>query len=109
MRKPDITARHQIHKISLTDAVLCHIRLHKGQISIPKALRGRLRLQPGQAFTIESTTDGALLLRPAKPVPKPVSLDEVVGCLRYAGPPKTLEEMEAAIAQGAREREHVRC
>lgn len=75
----------------------------KGQVNIPKALRGRLHLQPGQEFTIESTTDGALLLRPAIPAPKKVDLDEVAGCLRYAGPAKTLEEMEAAIAQGVRE------
>ncbi len=79
----------------------------RGQVSIPKALRGRLRLQSGQEFTIESTADGALLLRPAKLAPKAVSLDEVVGCLRYAGPAKTLEEMEAAIAQGVREHEHI--
>ncbi len=76
----------------------------RGHVSIPKALRGRLHLQPGQEFTIESTTDGALLLRPAPPAPKTVSLDEVVGCLRYTGPAKTLEEMDAAIAQGARDR-----
>ena len=75
----------------------------KGQVNIPKALRGRLHLQPGQEFTIESTTDGALLLRPAKPAPGGVTLDQVAGCLRYAGPAKTLEEMEAAIAQGVRE------
>lgn len=75
----------------------------RGQVSIPKALRGRLHLQPGQEFTIESTTDGALLLRPAKPGSNEVTLDEVAGCLRYAGPAKTLEEMDAAIAQGARD------
>ncbi len=80
----------------------------RGQVSIPKALRGRLHLQPGQEFTIESTTDGALLLRPAKPTPGSVTLDEVAGCLRYVGPAKTLEEMDAAIARGAREREHAR-
>lgn len=79
----------------------------RGQVSIPKALRGRLHLQPGQEFTIESTTDGALLLRPATPAPKKVDLDEVAGCLRYAGPAKTLEEMEAAIAQGVLERGRV--
>ncbi len=81
----------------------------RGQVSIPKALRGRLHLQAGQEFTIESTTDGALLLRPAKPgSSEVVTLDEVAGCLRYAGPVKTLEEMDAAIAQGARNRGRVR-
>ena len=82
----------------------------RGQVNIPKALRGRLHLQPGQEFTIESTTDGALLLRPAKPGSsgEVVTLDEVAGCLRYAGPAKTLEEMNAAIAQGARDSGRVR-
>lgn len=81
----------------------------RGQVSIPKALRGRLHLQPGQEFTIESTTDGALLLRPAKSgSSEVVTLDEVAGCLRHAGPAKTLEEMNAAIAQGVRDRGRVR-
>lgn len=80
----------------------------RGQVNIPKALRGRLHLQPGQEFTIESTTDGALLLRPAKPRSSEVTLDEVAGCLRYVGPAKTLEEMDAAIAQGARDCGRVR-
>lgn len=38
---------------------------------------------------------------------KPVSLDEVAGCLRYTGSAKTLEEMDAAIAQGVREHERI--
>ena len=50
----------------------------------------------------------ALLLCPATPAPKTVSLDEAAGCLRYTGPGKTLEEMDAAIAQDARERGPVR-
>ena len=80
----------------------------RGHASIPKVLRGRLHLQPGQKFTIESTTDGALLPHPAPSVLQTVSLDEAAGCPRYAGPAKTLEEIDAAIAQGARDRGRVR-
>ncbi|MGO9267342.1 MAG: hypothetical protein ACLQBA_21100 [Candidatus Binataceae bacterium] len=37
-----------------------------------------------------------VLLLAAKPVP-PTRLEDVAGCLRYAGKPKTLSQMEAAI------------
>ena len=32
-----------------------------------------------------------------------VTLDMVAGCLKWSGPPKTSEDMEAAIARGASE------
>jgi len=31
------------------------------------------------------------------------ALDAVAGCLRWGGPPKTIEEMDAAVARGAKE------
>jgi len=37
-----------------------------------------------------------VLLRAAKPFP-PTRLEDVAGCLRYTGKPKTLSQMEAAI------------
>jgi hypothetical protein len=33
-----------------------------------------------------------------------IRLEDLVGCAGYHGPRRSLEEMEAAIAQGARER-----
>jgi len=33
----------------------------------------------------------------------PTSSEDILGCMSYRGPAKTLEEMEAGIAEGARE------
>jgi hypothetical protein len=46
-------------------------------------------------FIVENTADG-VLLRPAKSFP-PSRIEDVVGCLRYSGKPKTLGQMDAAI------------
>jgi hypothetical protein len=32
------------------------------------------------------------------------TLEDLIGCVGYVGPPRSLEEMEAGIARGARER-----
>ncbi|MGB6562381.1 MAG: AbrB/MazE/SpoVT family DNA-binding domain-containing protein [Candidatus Binataceae bacterium] len=67
----------------------------KGQVILPKSVRDAHRWLPGTEFIVEDTADG-VLLRSAKPLP-PTRLEDVVGCLRYAGKPKTLGQMEAAI------------
>ena len=74
----------------------------KGQVILPKAVRERHRWQPGTQFTVEDTTDG-LVLKPAAlfPVSKP---DDVYGCLRYRGPAKSVEEMNAGIAAEVKRR-----
>jgi len=46
-------------------------------------------------FMVENTLDG-VLLRPAKAFP-PSRIEDVAGCLRYAGKPKTFGQMDAAI------------
>ena len=51
---------------------------NKGQIVIPKKVRAVHGWEPGLEF--------------------------VLGCIHYKGPKKTLKEMEAAIAKGAREK-----
>jgi AbrB family looped-hinge helix DNA binding protein len=67
----------------------------KGQVILPKSVRDAHRWGPGTEFIVETTADG-VLLRPAKPFP-PSRLEDVAGCLRHAGKPKTLGQMEAAI------------
>lgn len=74
----------------------------KGQVILPKSVREAHRWMPGTRFIVEDAVDG-VLLRPIAPFPAS-TLDEVIGCAGYAGPAKTLEEMEAAIAEGARTR-----
>lgn len=74
----------------------------KGQVILPKSVREAHHWQPGMEFIIEDTSDG-VILRPAKPF-KATRLEDVAGCLKYAGPAKTLEEMEAAIETEVKER-----
>ena len=42
---------------------------NKGQVSIPKALLESLGLTGGQVLLVESTDDGAIVLRPANVAP----------------------------------------
>ena len=74
----------------------------KGQIVLPLAVRTRRKWHPGTTLTVEETADG-VLLRPEKPFP-PTTFEEVQGILQYKGKPKTLGEMDEAIAIGVRDR-----
>ncbi len=78
----------------------------KGQIIIPNPIRTAHKWEPGQRFEAVDTGDG-VLLKPAGPFPK-TDIHEVASCLRYQGSPKTIEEMNKAIAQGAEESSHDR-
>lgn len=71
----------------------------KGQVIIPKSSRDAHHWEAGQELVVIDTEEG-VLLKPARPVPS-ATLKELVGCLRYPGPAKTLEEMEEAIRKGA--------
>ncbi|MER3434246.1 MAG: AbrB family transcriptional regulator [Leptolyngbya sp. ERB_1_1] len=73
----------------------------EGQVMIPKALRAAHQWEAGQELIAIEVGDG-ILLKPKKPVPQ-TTLDQVAGCLKYEGKPKTLEEMEDAIRQGVME------
>ncbi|MCA9418819.1 MAG: AbrB/MazE/SpoVT family DNA-binding domain-containing protein [Candidatus Omnitrophica bacterium] len=74
----------------------------KGQIIIPKGIRDKLEWNPGVEFTVEEKEEG-ILLRPLKPFPR-TRIEDVMGCVHYKGPRKSLEEMEAAIAREAKRR-----
>jgi len=74
----------------------------KGQIVLPKSVREARSWKPGTEFAVDETSDG-ILLRPLRPFP-PTSIVEVYGCLKYTGRPKTLRQMEKAIAKGVRAR-----
>lgn len=78
------------------------IRLsNKGQVVIPKAVRDLHGWKPGLEFVIENVGDG-IKLKPIKPY-RETKIDEVMGCVGYEGPMKSLKDMEAAIAKGAKE------
>jgi AbrB family looped-hinge helix DNA binding protein len=67
----------------------------KGQVILPKAIRDRRKWGPGTRLVIEETSDGVLLK--AAPIFAPTRPEDVFGMLRYSGPAKTIEEMDAGI------------
>ncbi len=70
----------------------------KGQVVLPKNVRENLGLMPGAELEVE-VSDGLVILRPVGRT----TVDDLLGMLAWDGPPKTLEEMEEAVARGARE------
>ena len=74
----------------------------KGQVILPKAIRERRNWSAGTRLVVEETPDG-VLLKPA-PVFAPRRPEDVAGMLAYRGPPKTIEEMDAAITAEVRRR-----
>ncbi|MFB2977173.1 AbrB/MazE/SpoVT family DNA-binding domain-containing protein [Microseira sp. BLCC-F43] len=72
-----------------------------GQVIIPKALRDAHRWEAGQELIAIDMGDG-ILLKPKKPF-RETTLENVAGCLKYRGNPKSLDELEDAIRQGVEE------
>ncbi|HEU0276746.1 MAG TPA: AbrB/MazE/SpoVT family DNA-binding domain-containing protein [Rhodanobacteraceae bacterium] len=74
----------------------------KGQVILPKAIRGRRHWHAGTRLVVEDTPEGVLLK--AAPLFKPTCSEGVFGMLAYAGPAKTLVEMDAAVAEEVKRR-----
>ncbi|HWB49267.1 MAG TPA: AbrB/MazE/SpoVT family DNA-binding domain-containing protein [Stellaceae bacterium] len=74
----------------------------KGQVILPKAIRQRRRWDAGTRLVVEETADGVLLRR-ARVFPE-TRPEDVFGSLRYEGPPKTIEEMDAGIVAEVKRR-----
>ena len=73
----------------------------RGQVVIPKEIRERNCWSPGEAFVVEER-EGGILLRPAG-ASASLEPEDLLGVTGYRGPRKTLEEMDEAVARGARE------
>lgn len=73
----------------------------KGQLIIPKEIRDRYGWEAGVELEIEDQGDHVVIRR-AESMPE-TTLEELVGCAGYQGPRRSLADMEAAIAKGARE------
>jgi antitoxin PrlF len=69
----------------------------KGQATIPKAVRDRLQIKPGDRFKFFFHPDGVMIL------PK-ISTARLKGMIPKPAQPVSLEEMDRAIAEGATER-----
>jgi AbrB family looped-hinge helix DNA binding protein len=75
----------------------------KGQVILPKEIRDAHRWRAGTQFIVEDQGDG-VILRPVPPF-KPTRIEDVAGCLRRPGQkPKTIAQMDAAIAAGVKAR-----
>jgi AbrB family looped-hinge helix DNA binding protein len=74
----------------------------KGQIILPKPIRESKAWKPGMEFIVEERPEG-VLLRPASLFPR-TTLDEVIGCLKWKGKPKTIAQMNRAIARQVKRR-----
>ena len=70
----------------------------KGQATIPKEVRDHLHLKPGDQVKFFINPDGSVAILPTLPI------TALKGMLRSRRSPLSLEEMEAAIAEGATSR-----
>lgn len=77
---------------------------NSGQVVIPKALLGLHRWEAGQELIAIDMGDG-ILLKPKKPFDE-TKLEDVAGCLKYQGKPKSINDLEDAIGQGVAEHWH---
>ena len=66
----------------------------KGQITIPKEIRDALRLRPGDRVDFVREKDGRVVLQPLTG-----KLEDLIGILKYDGPPVTVEQMNEGIAR----------
>jgi antitoxin PrlF len=68
----------------------------KGQVTVPKAIRDQLKLQPGDRVEFVLQDDGTVRMIPIKS-----SVTKLKGFLPKPDRPLSLAEMDAAIAKGA--------
>ncbi|HOW02341.1 MAG TPA: AbrB/MazE/SpoVT family DNA-binding domain-containing protein [Rhodoglobus sp.] len=70
----------------------------KGQITIPAEVRDALNIRTGTRVQFLPKSDGTWDF-----IPLTGSVMDLAGFIKWDGPPVTLEEMDAAIAEGAAE------
>ena len=68
----------------------------KGQLTLPKAIRDRLRLRIGDRLEVTLREDGVILMEPVT-----VDVSQLKGILPAPAAPVSLEAMEEAIRQRA--------
>jgi bifunctional DNA-binding transcriptional regulator/antitoxin component of YhaV-PrlF toxin-antitoxin module len=75
----------------------------KGRIVLPKSLLAGHRWKPGTEFIIQELKEGILLTPKAGTEAR--TWESIIGCVRYAGPRKSVKEMDHAVATEARTRQ----
>ena len=71
----------------------------KGQVTVPKPIRDRLQLEPGDKIEFLLDDDGRLRVEPVT-----ASVTQLKGMVPRPGAPITLEQMDEAIARAASRR-----
>ncbi|WP_066821533.1 AbrB/MazE/SpoVT family DNA-binding domain-containing protein [Sphingomonas mali] len=74
----------------------------KGQVILPKAIREQRHWASGTRLTVEDTAEGVLLK--AAPMFAETNVDAMFGSLGFEGKPKSIDEMDAAVAAEAKRR-----
>jgi len=74
----------------------------KGQVIIPKSLRTTHHWEAGQELVVVDFGDG-ILLKPKAPF-KETNIGDVASCLKFREKTKSLEDMEAAISKGVKDK-----
>ena len=74
----------------------------KGQVVIPKAIRDRQGWSEGTDLTFEDRGDHVVIRLSSRR--RETTLDDLYGLLPWDGPAKTLDDLEAAIPEGVRQR-----
>ena len=70
----------------------------KGQLVIPKGVRERHGWRAGTELEVEDRGD-AVVLRRAKPLFPPTTIEQVRGRLKYEGPPVPIEDFDKGVDQ----------
>jgi AbrB family looped-hinge helix DNA binding protein len=68
----------------------------KGQLTLPKEVRERLGLKPGDKLTCRVTADDEIVMRR-----KRLDVSDLVGVLHVPGKRATIEEMNEAVKDAA--------
>ena len=77
----------------------------KGQMVLPKAVRDHHGWGEGVRLVVEDTPHGVLLRAEAsEPLFPPTRIEDVIGVLKYDGPPVPIAEMRQAAQEAAVER-----
>lgn len=73
----------------------------KGQVVIPKGVRDRLKLAPGDLLDVIERPDGILLRRQMTPPSESFAdiTTRIRGRINYTGPVVSIDEMDRAVAE----------
>jgi AbrB family looped-hinge helix DNA binding protein len=78
--------------------VMARIKIStRGRVTLPKAVRDKLHWPAGTELIVEEKCEGVLLKAAAWK--KAGSIADLAGILKYKGPAKTIEKMNAGVEQ----------